>query len=454
MHRRRFSKGAPWIALLAMPFLAAACSGSDESPLPKVTSAVAERDVIDGKAKLTSTVKVTLDRDFELAETTLPFASLFEFQVPKLEGGESRVLVKSAEPGETNTRLITLTAGQLIPEGSTLTIQRQAFQRKATGFIEAEVTSDLDPPLVVLASRAFVPTADTFFDDPQTAPLTDADRDPAATRMALEDHLRERGSDDQATTRALGIFDTIPVEIVPSPKLRAALAALTGTFAQGAIDSFLTAENCTGEPARVIAFQEPPGGDGLIARVTYHSSGPRIVSISPLAEGERIEHLMPILAHEAIHCDKDDGLVEEVAAGAFESFLYLQLVAAAPELATVRTVVARELNTNAVAMINSGQRFPESFGVLQSPGVETVLPLTNSEAGSFADVIVNAYPQITQTGSDPETVAVGYAGNLAEASGFEPGDPFDIRYLDELVSRATDGGVLAAAIIAFELAPV
>jgi hypothetical protein len=42
---------------------------------------------------------------------------------------------------------------------------------------------------------------------------------------------------------------------------------------------------------------------------------------------------------------------------------------------------------------------------------------------------------------------------LAEASGFKRGDPFDIRYLDELISRATDGGVLAAAIIAFELKP-
>ena len=431
-----------------------ACSGSTNSPVPKVSSAVAERDIAEGRAKLTSTIRVTLDRDFEIADTNLPFASLFEFKVPKAEGGEARVLVNTAERGQTNSRLITLHTSTLIPDGSTLMIQRKAFQRKANGTIDVEVTSDLDAPLVVLATRAFVPAADGFFDDPETAPVSDADREPAAMRAALEEHLRQRGSDDGSANRALGIYDSIPTEIVPSPKLRAALAGLTGTFAQGAIDSFLTGENCTGKPARTIAFQTPPGNENLVARVTYHTSGARVISINPFAEGERIEHLMPILAHEAIHCDKDDGLVEEVAATAFDGFLYLQLVAADPELASIRTRVARELNIDAVAMINSGQRYPESFGVLKSPGVETVLPLTNVTAGSFADLVVASYPQITQTGSDPEPVAQAYADILAEASGFQRGDPFDIRYLDELISRATDGGVLAAAIVAFELTPV
>lgn len=414
---------------------------------------MAERDVAEGKAKLTSTVRVTLDRDFEVADTNLPLASLFEFKIPNVDGGESRVLVNTAELGQTNARLITLHTSTLIPDGSTLMIQRKAFQRKASGTINVEVRADLDAPLLVLATRAFVPTADGFFDDPETAPVSDADRDPAAMRTVLEEHLRQRGSNDASATRALAVYDSIPADIVPSPKLRAALAGLTGTFAQGAIDSFLTNENCTGQPARTIAFQPPPGNENLVARVTYHASGARVVSVNPFAEGERIEHLMPILAHEAIHCDKDDGLVEEVAATAFDGFLYLQLVAADPELANSRARVARELNIDAVAMINSGQRYPESFGVLKSPGVETVLPLTSITAASFADLVVASYPQITQTGSAPEPVAQAYADMLAEASGFKRGDPFDIRYLDELISRATDGGVLAAAIIAFELTP-
>jgi hypothetical protein len=137
-----------------------ACSGSTNSPVPKVSSAVAERDVAEGRAKLSSTIRVTLDRDFEIADTNLPFASLLEFKVPKAEGGEARVLVNTAERGQTNSRLITLHTSTLIPDGSTLMIQRKAFQRKANGTIDVEVTSDLDAPLVVLATRAFVPAAD------------------------------------------------------------------------------------------------------------------------------------------------------------------------------------------------------------------------------------------------------------------------------------------------------
>ena len=439
---------------ILMALLIAGCSGSEEKPLPKVSSAVAERDVVDGAAQLSSTVRVTMDRDFEIAEPSLPLASLFEFSVPKAEGGNTRVLVKTAERGGTNGRLLTLTTGTLIPEGSTLTIQRKAFRLKAAGEISAEVESDLDTALLVLASRAFVPTLDSFFAEAEAAPVTDADRDPATMRAALEKHLSERGSSTEAAAAALKAYDEMPVELVPSPKLRAALAALTGTFAHNAIESLLTSNNCTEKPVRRIAFEPPPGDESLVARVTFGRDGSRIVSVNPFAEGERIEHLMPILAHEAIHCDRDDGIVEEVAATAFDGFLYLQLVAAFPELAEVRTRVGRELNIDAVALINSGRRFPESLGVLQSPGVETVLPLTNVEANSFAAFIADSYPQITQTASAPESVAQAYADNLAEAAGFDQGQPFDLKYLDELLARATDGGVLAAAIVAFELVPV
>lgn len=444
------------LGLLAimLALLLAACSGSEAQPFPRVSSAIAERDVVDGEAKLTSTVRVTMDRDFEIAEPSLPLASLFEFTVPKAEGGSTRVLVQSAERTGTNGRVIALTTGTLIPEGSTLSVQRKAFRLKASGEITADVESDLDPALLVLASRAFVPTLDSFFAEAETAPVTDADRDPAAMREALSAHLASRGSSEEAASAALKAYDDMSADLVPSPKLRAALAALTGTFAQDAVASFLTTDNCTQRAVRRIAFEPPPGDENLVARVTFGRDGSRVVSINPYAEGERIEHLMPILAHEAVHCDRDDGIIEEVAATAFDGFLYLQLVAAFPELAEVRTRVGRELNIDAVALINSGRRFPESLGVLQSPGVQTVLPLTNVEANSFAAFVAGSYPQITQTASAAESVAQAYADNLAEAAGFDQGQPFDLKYLDELLARATDGGVLAEAIVAFELVPV
>ena len=186
--------------------------------------------------------------------------------------------------------------------------------------------------------------------------------------------------------------------------------------------------------------------------MTYRQ-GARVISVNTFAEGERIEHLMPILAHEAVHCDREDSIYEEVAATAFDGFLYLQLIAVAPELADVKTKVARELNIDAVAMVNSGARYPESIGVLQSIGVEQALPLTNSPARSFGDVVAIAYRSLSQTTSPAESTASAYAAILAEASGMQSGDPFDMPYLDELISRSVDPGVLAAAIEAFQLAP-
>src|SRR6185436_1602538 len=126
-----------------------------------------------------------------------------------------------------------------------------------------------------------------------------------------------------------------------------------------------------------------------------------------------LELLMPVLAHEAIHCDATDGLAEEVAATAFDTFLYLHLLAAEPDLAGAGTKVGRELNVDAIAMINSGRRLPESIGLLPSVGVTRVLPETNSPAGSFAELVVQSYPTITTTTSAPEPLAQTYVANIA-----------------------------------------
>jgi hypothetical protein len=439
-------------ALLVASLFGACSSGAEDTAPPKFSSVVAERDVVDGQAQLTSTLKVTFDRDWELADTNLPFASLFELSVPKADGSTGRVLIRTADRSATNTRLVTLTVAALVPEDSTLSLQRRAFDRKATGTIETKVQSELDASLVLLASEALVVTRQSFFADPTVAPLKEADRDTATMRTALQAHLAARQENTETTAKTLDLYDSMSQTVVPSPKLRAGLAALTGTFAEPAIRSLLTSDNCTGKPAVVVAFQVPPGNPDLLAQVSFSRAG-RTVSVNPFAEGERLEHLMPILAHEAIHCDDEDGIFEEVAATAFDGFLYLQLVSLFPDLAEANTRVARELNIDAVAMVNSGRRYPESIGILQSAGVQLALPMTNSEARSFADIVALAYQQLGPN-SPTETVAQQYVQIIAGASGQEAGDPFDLRYLDELLSQAVDGGVLAGAITAFQLTPM
>ncbi|MGE0599709.1 MAG: hypothetical protein AB7J35_11440 [Dehalococcoidia bacterium] len=450
----RISDFGLWIAAVAVGLAAAGCSsGSKADPVPNIGSVEATRDVVDGKALLSSTLKVTLDREWKVVETELPFASLFELRVPLADGSSKRVLIDTAEKSSTNSRLVTLTVKSLVAQGSTLTIQRKAFVRDASGVISGEVDSALNPALVLLASEALAVSDPSFFDPGEVAPVSADDEDPAIQRAALEAHLKLRPGDPGTfVDKALAVYDSIPTDLVPSPKLRAALAGLSGTFADPAVASFMTANNCTNKPVARIAFEPPPDAPELLARMT-HENGARVISINPFAEGERFEYLMPILAHEAIHCDDEAGNIEEIAATAFDSFLYLQLVAIEPDLAKGHTKVARELNVDAVAMINSGQRYPESVGVLPSVGVTAVLPYTNSTAGSFAELVANAYSEVPSGGSPAESVALAYANIIATATGDEVNDPFNLTYLDALLGRAVDGGVFANALDAFGLVP-
>ena len=433
--------------------LAACSSGPEAQPVPRVSSAKAQRDIRDGQAQLTSVVRVQFDRDFTLAESDLPLASHFELTTPLAEGGTRRVLVQTASVAPGTGRVIELHVSALIPEETKLSIRRSLFQARASGTIEAPVESDLDKTLVLLASRALISTNPAFLGDPETAPLKPEDRDAAAMRKALEFHLQQRGVDTTTLKDALDLYDAIPQDVVTSPKLRAALAGLTGTFAEPAIASLLTTGNCSGKPASLVAFQEPPGNPKLLAQVTHIGSGARVVSINPFAEGERFEYLMPILAHEATHCDDADSLLEEVVATAFDGFLYLQLLAAEPDLGSGRTRVAREVNFDAVAMINSGALVPESVGLLPSVGVKAVLPGTNATQSSFAEFVARAYAQLGTGSSPAEPLANSYARILAEAAGMPAGEAFDLEYLDELLGRAMPVPVLFEAINALGLQP-
>ena len=443
-----------WVAgVLAVAALGlSACSSGEPAAVPAVVSARATRDVLDGEAKLSSTVEVRFDRTVVLAPLKVPLASNFEFAVAGLSGGAARrVLVSKAEVSGSNSRVIVLKVDQVVPDGAKLKIAEKAFSADAKGELIVVVEGDLSPVLAFLATSALALGRPQLLDPGVTAEVKDSDRDPEAMRSALSEMLDKRGADAGTKKAALAKYDSIPVSAIPAPKLRAALAGLTGTFAEPAIDALLTTNNCSGKPVAQVLFQPPPNAPKLIARVTFARNGQRIVSLNPFTEGERLEHLMPILAHEAIHCDNEDSRAEEVAATAFDAFLYLQLAAAIPEIVSAGTPLARELNIDAIALINSGRRLPESVGILPSPGVTRVLPDTSVQYSSFGELVAAAYPGIDQPQSPSEPLAELYVARLAVLGGMQAGQPFNIRYLDELLGRALEPQTLGKAIEAFGL---
>lgn len=445
------------VALLAFSALVGACGGgSPAGSPPEIKEATATRDVVDGAAQLKTTITVLFDRDFTLASSSVKLESRFELQVPditKQQGSTTRVLVQTAERSKDNPRQVSLHVNALVPTGTTLSVARAAFQQNLSGSATATVSSDLTPVAAFLAAHPLQPGKPGVVDPDVQAPVTPADRDPAAVRSALGALLDRRGASSANRQAVLARYDSIPPSAVPSPKLRAALAALTGTFAEPALDSLFTGNNCTGQPVALIAFQTPPGDPSLLGRSTRQTDGRRIISINPSLEGERIEDLMPMVAHEAIHCDNSDGRYEEIAATAFDTFLYLGILVTDPTMATSGTLLAREFNIDAIALINSGRRYPESVGVLPSVGTTQVLPGTASPAVAFADYVAASYPSIQQNDSAEEPLAKAYSDALATIAGIPPGAPFNLTYLDELLGASMDPNILAADIGILGLVP-
>ncbi|MCK6565880.1 MAG: hypothetical protein HUU14_06985 [Dehalococcoidia bacterium] len=444
------------VAMLAGLLAVAGCGGGGPAVVPRIASVSAERDVEDGVAKLTTTIELEFDRPVRLAKSETPLTSHFEIRVLELSAkGERfrRVFVTRASFVAGSERKMVLSADALVPDGSTLQVARRAFARNATGEMEAPIQSDLSLEAALLATVAFTFGAPEILDTVPARGVTDADRDSSAVRAQLERHLRLRGASEDTRGRALALYDSIPESRVPGPKARAALAALTGLFAEPALGALLEGANCGGRPVSLIAFQAPPGDPRLLARVTTDEDGSRMVSLSPELEAERFEMLIPLLTHEAIHCDDRDGVYEEVAATAFDTFAYVHLVAIDPSLVEGRSRLTRELVVNVLLLINSGRRWPESVGVLRSAGAGQALPGSNNPAASFAEFVAAAYGQVGGSTSPEEPVAVAYAATLASAAGMPGGSPFDLRYLDELLARALDSGVLAGTIEALGLIP-
>jgi len=443
------------VCAIAASAIIAACGGDEGEPstsAPRPLSAVAERIRDDGLATLQSRVLVEFPEKVTLA---LDGAELIEaVSIQTVGSGQFRpddVLVRSVTVSRADATQMIIETSELVSDGAELRIHRSALAAGAEGSVAIKVDADLSPFEVPYASLPLIPSDPTLFTGGSRAPLLTTDRDRETMRSQLAEHLDERGSDADVRGRALAAFDAMPADIVTSPKLAASLASLVGTFAEPALNNLFSADNCTGQPVARVAFEPPPDAPALVARVTFTDSGARVISVNPDLEGEVFQLLAPVLAHEAIHCDLEDSLAEEIAATAFDAFLYLHFLAAEPWLATEPTVLARNYNNDALAMINSGSALPESVGLFESPGAFPVLQGSDATYGSFAEYVVAAYAEVDTVLSPTEDLAIAYTANLAAIHDAQPQDPFNLDYLDLLLGLTIPLPVFYAAIDALAL---
>ena len=211
------------------------------------------------------------------------------------------------------------------------------------------------------------------------APATGPTLTSAQIRTQLQQFLAEQlGANHTNINQGLALFDSTSVQkLVPDPKLRAAIAALTGTSLEPAISYF---EHNTvyfnGTPP--IAFGSP---DTLTAASETRRGGfPVVVQIliDSRYETEPWQLFIALIGHELQHTQSTALNVDEVITNFELAIEYAELLAKHPQLAYLNTELARRLNGLAELLLNS--RHPDSAQpvIIASDGLGLAPGSTNS----------------------------------------------------------------------------
>ncbi len=289
-----------------------------------------------------------------------------------------------------------------------------------------------------LASRAFRPTDINLFNQSiypsASAPSTQNGAVPDGTARAdLTALLAAKIADGTITglqrDRALAGYDSSSNRsTIPDHNMRAALFSLTGTLAESAISTYLTADNASGSPYTILEFQDTTDPGVIIAETRVLDNGRLRLRIKTDFRGENFAAISTILAHEAVHQDSTFSIQEEVIANIFQDVVYAQQLDADPNIATEGSGLVKILNTQQLALLNSGRGIFPLVGTLAAP-------IRNSEQGVFpfaADVAGGDYVSYTD-----------YLTRLYQArggsSGTTPGNTALEAYYDNFVSEGSAG---------------
>jgi len=162
--------------------------------------------------------------------------------------------------------------------------------------------------------------------------------------------VKRFGSGSTQVSQGLAKFDAASTkQIVPAPRLRAALVSLKGTVGEPGINGVLS-----GTYGRVY-FGTPPCGCDPVAQVIPPPPGsdkPEIV-FNEKFRYEDFRLLASTMAHEPLHRDPTVSNKEELIANSIDALIYGQFILETPSLATSGTALARSNNTEFMARLNT-----------------------------------------------------------------------------------------------------
>lgn len=255
----------------------------------------------------------------------------------------------------------------------------QAAQTTATGSCgSARLMDDAAASRILATKRPFTPADRNLFlsyDNPDWAKAAPPRLAPGpglteqATREKLRAFLQRRFScAPQRVLDGLAVYDNpLARQKIQDPTLRAALAALTGTFGEPAIDYLLLRSPVAAVYfGIVIHYQEgTPGGNSATPYAL--PDGSWVIVLDSAYRYDPFGAFSALLFHEALHIEspragsgagiKPDGvgLPEEATAVSLESLVYMQMLLTDPTLATLPDQLTRGANNHLVLdRLNSG----------------------------------------------------------------------------------------------------
>jgi hypothetical protein len=183
------------------------------------------------------------------------------------------------------------------------------------------------------------------------------------------------------------VFDNpIVRQKVPEPTLRAALAALTGTLGEPAID-FVTYQT----PVTLVHFGVYlMDGEGIPTHAAGVSTYPDHTIQIVIDRRYRFlpfPALSALLFHESLHTGLDAveaGLPEEAVASAMEALVYLQMLLVAPSIAALPDDLTRFVeNHQALVRLNSGPAGSDRLTIFVPDSEQNIDPLATEPLTEF-----------------------------------------------------------------------
>lgn len=222
----------------------------------------------------------------------------------------------------------------------------------------------------------------------------------AQVYMAMNPKLSKSAANTQAESAASLIDNAQLKKYVPDPRLRAAVAMLKGTAADGAIQAI---ENGAFKNI-VFASDSIDANNGTNSAMAYSQTQPdgsQVIKVNSRYANEDPRELASLLAHEVSHQDGVNSVPEEQTAYSLESMVYGQYVLADPSLPLQKTELTQRRNMELLARMNDRDANTGNLRILSANG-STLYPGGKVTLPNFASAV---------TATDPGTAEATTPGN-------------------------------------------